>query len=205
MVGGSPGLRMEGEAGSLDSSPRAVGDIESYRQQGRGVIRLHFSKPALLSLCSMVVHEEAGRPEGRLSSCPGERRVASMWAGRRGQGRRVRLVRNLGSRITVVTVGSGRVTGAPESLVWPHGRWRPLGGGVCEERSLNPVRPCLWQSEALIYLFKGRCWSVQGSGGQSACTADLDFNFFNKYYTALSLCLVLYKYSVPQSSHNSTW
>ena len=78
-------LRMEREAVSLDSSLRAVGAIGSYFQWGRGLIRLHFSKPIPPSLCSMVVHEEAGGPEGRPLSCPGERRVASMWSGSRGQ------------------------------------------------------------------------------------------------------------------------
>lgn len=124
---GSQGLRMEREPGSLDSSPRAMEGIEGYFQWGSRVIRLHSSNIPTAIFCSVLVHEEAGRPEGRSWSCPRKRRVASLGLGGEVRGERVGLMRNLGSRITVVTIGHGRVKGAPESLVWPRGRWRPLG------------------------------------------------------------------------------
>lgn len=60
----------------------------------------------------MVVLEEAGRPERRPLSHPDESRVASVWTRGGGVGEGVRLMRDLGSRITMGTTGLGGIRGA---------------------------------------------------------------------------------------------
>lgn len=106
----------------------------------------------------MVIPEEAGRPERRPLSHPDERRVASVWTRGGGVGEGVRLMRDLGSRITMGTTGLGGVRGARS--LWFGAGW--VEGNEPELRlvfrvSLNCSREDI-----------GVCWIKAQEGGLSA-------------------------------------